>query len=342
MHHYLLTGAGFSANWGGWVAAEAFEYLLGCPEILADDRLRDLLWECQLKGGFEDALAELQVGHSAGFAQQWSEKQLISLQNAVGRMFEDMNSSFKGRGDLEFLRPERLVQTTEQRARARERTVQHFLMRFKAIFTLNQDLLLEHLYLSKPDVRTAMRPELPGLQRIQDANAQPGESWADSSWRPAASQAIVFREGNQAYVKLHGSSNWYAEDGRRVLIIGGSKQQAIGTFPMLRSYLGAFESALTAPGCRLMVIGYGFRDNHVNDVLERAITRGLRLFVIDPNGAELAFKLNRTRTTHGIAAPTSLEAMLKQAVVGGSRRRLSEIFGVDNTEYRKIARFFES
>jgi hypothetical protein len=70
MHYYLLTGAGFSANWGGWVAAEAFEYLLGCPEILADDRLRDLLWEYQLKGGFEDALAELQLGHSAGFAQR--------------------------------------------------------------------------------------------------------------------------------------------------------------------------------------------------------------------------------------------------------------------------------
>src|ERR1700741_823492 len=72
MRYYLLTGAGFSANWGGWVASEAFEYLLGCPEILADDRLRDLLWDYQLKGGFEDALAELQTGHSAGFAQQWS------------------------------------------------------------------------------------------------------------------------------------------------------------------------------------------------------------------------------------------------------------------------------
>ena len=118
MRHYLLTGAGFSANWGGWVASEAFEYLLGCPEILADDRLRDLLWECQLEGGFEDALAKLQVGHSAGFAQQWSERQFISLQNAVGRMFDDMNRSFRGRGDLEFLRPERFLQTTAERARA--------------------------------------------------------------------------------------------------------------------------------------------------------------------------------------------------------------------------------
>src|SRR5262249_51018124 len=127
-----------------------------------------------------------------------------------------------------------------------------------------------------------------------------------------------------------------------VLIIGGSKQQAIGTFPILRSYLGTFESALTASDSRLMVIGYGFRDNHVNDVLGRAISNGLRLFIIDPNGAELAFRLNQTRMNRGIAATTPLETMLKQAVIGGSRRRLSEIFGPDNTEYNKIARFFKS
>ena len=342
MHYYLLTGAGFSANWGGWVASEAFEYLLGCPEILADDRLRDLLWDCQLKGGFEDALAELQVGHAAGFASSWSEKQLISLQNAVGRMFDDMNLSFKGRGDLEFLRPERLVQTTADRDRADERTVRRFLMRFETIFTLNQDLLLEYLYFSNPNVRTAVKPVLPGLQRIQNPGTHADDSWADSSWSPTTNQAFAFHEEIQAYVKLHGSSNWYADDGSRVLIIGGAKQQAIGTFPILRAYLSAFENALMAPGSRLMVIGYGFRDSHVNEVLERAISKGLRLFVIDPYGAELAFKLNQTRTNRGITVQTPLEVMLKQAVVGGSRRRLSEIFGGDNTEYNKIARFLQS
>lgn len=202
-------------------------------------------------------------------------------------------------------------------------------------------MLLEHLYLSRPEVRRIVRPKIPGLQRIQDSPSQSEESWADSSWCPAANQASVIREGSQAYVKLHGSSNWYGADGSRVLILGGAKQKAIGASSILRSYLDAFENALSAADSRLMVIGYGFRDKHVNEVLERAIAKGLRLFVIDPNGAELAFKLNRTRSA-GIAASTALEAMLRQAVVGGSRRRLSDIFGVDKTEYIKIARFFES
>jgi hypothetical protein len=33
MTYILLTGAGFSCNWGGWLADEAFEYLLGCAEV---------------------------------------------------------------------------------------------------------------------------------------------------------------------------------------------------------------------------------------------------------------------------------------------------------------------
>ena len=58
MAHVLLTGAGFSRNWGGWLATEAFEYLIGCPEV--DEPLRRLLWKHKSRGGgFEDALAEL-------------------------------------------------------------------------------------------------------------------------------------------------------------------------------------------------------------------------------------------------------------------------------------------
>ena len=111
MPHYLLVGAGFSRNWGGWVASEAFEYLLGCPEIRADARLRDLLWTHQLKGGFEDALAELQGAQISYASAPWGEPQLTAFQNAVGRMFDDMNGAFLDRKDLEFQRqvPERLV-----------------------------------------------------------------------------------------------------------------------------------------------------------------------------------------------------------------------------------------
>jgi hypothetical protein len=37
---------------------------------------------------------------------------------------------------------------------------------------------------------------------------------------------------------------------------------------------------------------------------------------------------------------STLELLLQRAVIGGSRRRLSEIFGDDETEHEKIMRFF--
>ena len=57
-HFILLTGAGFTRNWGGWLADEAFEYLLGHPRI--DDGLRKLLWKHK-DGGFEAAVEEQRI-----------------------------------------------------------------------------------------------------------------------------------------------------------------------------------------------------------------------------------------------------------------------------------------
>lgn len=60
MSNFLLTGAGFSRNWGGWLAEEAFEFLLG--EVEHDDDLCKYLWKSRDEGlGFEAALAQLQM-----------------------------------------------------------------------------------------------------------------------------------------------------------------------------------------------------------------------------------------------------------------------------------------
>lgn len=89
-----------------------------------------------------------------------------------------------------------------------------------------------------------------------------------------------------------------------------------------------------------MVIGYGFRDQHVNDAIDAGVAKGLRLFVIDPFGAELAFKLNDTRQNRQIVGPSAVEDMLKNALIGASRRALREIFGNDGAEFSKVMRFF--
>src|SRR4051812_9471671 len=126
MEKYLLIGAGFSRNWGGWLADEAFEYLLGDPVVIKDPRLRDLLWGHQSKGGFEAALDDLQRSSDSSAKQR--EQALLS---AVVQMFDAMNGAFKVLPNLEFGGANRIQQP-----------VRDLLVRFEAIFSLNQDLLL--------------------------------------------------------------------------------------------------------------------------------------------------------------------------------------------------------
>jgi hypothetical protein len=118
MSHILLLGAGFSRNWGGWLASEAFEYLLGCPEVIGDDVIKDALWRHKTAGGFEDALAQIQGEGDAG--------RIARFESALSRMFADMDRAFAGLPKFEF-RDEI------------QRTVGVFLTKFDAIFTLNQD-----------------------------------------------------------------------------------------------------------------------------------------------------------------------------------------------------------
>src|ERR1019366_5846801 len=99
MSHILLVGAGFSRNWGGWLASEAFEYLVGCPEISSNPLLLELLWRHQPTGGFENALAEVQ----ADFIRdpQSNTNHLQNIQGAVNQMLNDMNTGYFDHTDFE-------------------------------------------------------------------------------------------------------------------------------------------------------------------------------------------------------------------------------------------------
>ena len=90
-----------------------------------------------------------------------------------------------------------------------------------------------------------------------------------------------------------------------------------------------------------MVIGYGFRDQHINSTIAAGISSGLKLFIIAPEGAELAQRLNTTSIPGQIRAPTPLEEDFEISLIGASRRSLGEIFGRDDVEYAKVLRFFD-
>jgi hypothetical protein len=321
-----LTGAGFSRNWGGWLANEAFEYLIGSPEI--DDNIRHLLWTHKSRrGGFEEALAELQQQYNLRKDER-TKKPLDDLQEAIVGMFNYMNLAFDGiefepQNNMEFL-------------------IGRFLTRFDAIFTLNQDLLLERHYLNGNIALTQPRKwngcHLPGIKPFN-----PSAQGFDPTPAPARMQTIDdpanFKEqpGMQPYYKLHGSTNWIGGDGgqRRLLIMGGNKAVEIIQYPLLAWYHKQFDEYL-ARSTRLMIIGYSFGDGHINNAIIKAAAKGtLRLFIIDPQGVDI---LNKQDPRH-IQYETDLMG-LNPYIIGASRRPLLTTFASDRVEYGRLTRFF--
>lgn len=313
MTHILLTGAGFTRNWGGWLAKEIEGDLL--------QRLRGN-WELHTRvheaDGFEAALAELQTEVMQGKAG--ATEQYQALKRAILESFQEMNLALANRRTLEF-------------SNSRRFSVKGFLARFDAIYTLNQDLLFELLYDPLLEDRSPRRScYSPGIAGFRYEGLFP-DSFIGKTRRvlplPLRIDAIA-----QPIYKLHGSVDWI--DGTSgLLVMGGGKQAAIESTPILKEYFARFWRDLTAPGACLMIIGYGFRDAHINDLLGKAwhANNSLSAFYVDPAGRKVS---------HGgdPELPQYIPPWGFIHCIGESTRQLSSTFAGDELELRKLERFF--
>ncbi len=179
------------------------------------------------------------------------------------------------------------------------------------------------------------------MRPVHNPAATNANSWAQRTLAPAPPAEFSIDPRYQPYFKLHGSSNWQEIHGAPMLIMGGNKIRDIQLSPVLSWYHEQFETRLYQGDVRLMVIGYGFRDTHINEVIMRAINeRGLQMFVIVPEGGDLARRVNPTDQA-AIREGTDLEATFERGLIGASRRSLREIFGGDSIEHNKVMRFFQ-
>jgi hypothetical protein len=322
MSHVLLTGAGFSRNWGGWLSIEALEYLLGFPEITPV--IRNELWKAKNSGGgFEGALDALR-GLYATYNDARHEAELKTFEGMLLGMFNSMNSSY---ADVEF-EPGR----DPARLGPQPNSVRDFLCRFDKIFTLNQDTLLEQRYQDSGLLDGSggrwLAFQSPGLQQANSG----GVSGKPGVYTPA-SPPFTLTDRNQPYFKLHGSSNWRTDDGSSLLIMGGNKPANIAASALLSWYEQQFLTALRDPGARLMVIGYGFADTYINDHIREGAGAGMKLFVIDPNGVDaIDTLLDRGLYNFG--------SSLQGSFLGASRRDLLATLSRDTVERSKVMRFF--
>ena len=298
-----LLGAGFSHNWGAPLASEVANWLLA--QVGSDPYLQGVLK--QHERNFENALSQIQEEYSSSPSSPEARERFYKLQTAITVMFDNINASLKGR-DFEFSQERRF-------------SVQEFLFRFDAIFGVNQDLLLEFHY--EDSLRLASNSGWHGLQK---PGMNPVHGYVLKGRCSPAPPPFKVERGLQPYFKMHGSSNWYTNDGRNLIVMGGRKDSLIRRSDLLSWYYDQFRSYLSRPATRLMVIGYSFSDPHINDAVVEAWRRGNLngIFLVNPNGRDA---LNNK----GLDDIHSL---------GGSTRLFSATFAGDEFEHQKFIKFF--
>lgn len=342
MNYILLLGAGFSRNWGGWLANEVFEYLLGADRIRNNPYLHGLLWHHQRAGGgFETALGELQrkwlkeiqdITAPPHFSE--IKENLDIFQRALETMFKDMNASFDRLHDMEFDNDMKYMLRT-------------MLFRFDAIFTLNQDQFIERHY-HNANIQLGSNGKwnswsLPGVNCIQGYIRGSDTRPLERVWVPDMQLIHQSAPKLQPYFKLHGSSLWRDGSDNELLIMGSDKEEAIKSREVLQWYQEEFARRLCNQPCRLMVIGYGFCDSHINTTLMKAAKEGgLEIFIIDPSGTEVLQNAEKKLRSSGeTGAAIDLHGVLEPFVIGASRRQLREIFTTSGeVEHSKVMRFF--
>jgi hypothetical protein len=212
--------------------------------------------------------------------------------------------------------------------------VKAFLARFDAIFSLNQDLLLETHYMQVfSSFGKWSGVQLPGMRGAPPPSYPYPIDVTMWTWTPTPD---VSGPGFQPLYKLHGSSNWRTESGEQLLIMGNAKTGAIDRIPVLRRYHDEFAARLNEGNARLMVIGYSFQDDHINEVIERASReRGLGTYLVNPSGR--AVLRDPKLAGASIYVPRPVEDI---KLIGEQRRPLSTVFAGDAFAHGELMHFF--
>ena len=316
--HTILTGAGWTKNWGGRLAWEVWEDLISHPKIQGSDRLRSLLLG---ESEFEKALA-------LASEQPYDIADRKLLEEAVSDAFVAM--------DRDVADPQcRHLVDKHCAEKLLFRLSGQYGRRFPTsyLFTLNQDLWPER-HLVSWHICNAI-PLLPGVSGTPGQPFFQGAMGSYSSqfeMRPSENLDASSIINKFNVVKLHGSFNWRSSDGNATMVVGKAKADQIKASPLLKWYFDIFERVLFDGDVKLMIVGYGFGDDHVNEMIARGINEhGLKVFVWNTN----------PKIKECILASRSPD--IWKGLIGASSKTFAEVFTRDSPEteaYKNICQAF--
>ncbi len=273
----VLTGAGFTKNFGGFDSREMRQFIQGHSAAKNTPRIKALLDQ---EENFETAYAN--VIDNPEFTPEEIGAFRVALESAYTVMEERICTCHMQSTTMHLSNLGQLVHTISKYTGS-ERAFW---------FTLNQDLFLER----QKRWRAAGVPDL-FTSESHRLNPAPPQSYRLPD--PKKSRELIQTElggaiqghVGPAYIKLHGSMSWESYTGKPGMVLGINKLERIRAEPLLDEYYKIFEGYFQEENRRLVVIGYSFRDQHINDVLLDAVRRNLKLIVLS-TGSEATFREN--------------------------------------------------
>lgn len=266
----LLTGAGFTRNFGGYLASEMWALILNQPGIRKHRRLRELMLEEMNYETIYDSVLRKQA-YDNGPERE-------ALKEAIQNAYQQLHEAICLDDNRHLARAAQVCNVFICRLAGSQRALGFF-------FTLNQDLFIERYY-----AKTMLK--IPGLHHPNWFNGRLGRKLENEDRVQLPDKEIVNKIREEfwkkssipfVYIKLHGSYGWRAANGTDVMVIGHAKTEIINNEPLLKWYLSLFKEVLQEPEQNLVVIGYGFGDKYINDIIVDAVNhRKLRLFVVSP------------------------------------------------------------
>ena len=297
----LLTGAGFSCDFGGFLRKDMWSKIFNNQSINNYPRIKELASKIR-DNDYESIYIDV---HEGSFSS--GEKRALddAFMNAYRLLDEEIRKSF----NRNVPRDVRML-------------IERFSKRWEGgeyFFTLNQDLLIERWfseYIHVPFFSDANR-----ITMIRDKYFSDEYDYFVPKHFQNQEPLNAAHGGRLHYIKLHGSLNWKSSDGNRRMVIGYNKHKQIADEPLLECYYDIFKKELLQGKPRLLVVGYSFSDEHVNKVI---VESDLELHVIDRSEFQ-SFKDGLETKPHG--------EKIKEKICKGyyHPRKMIEIFPPEGT-----------
>jgi hypothetical protein len=277
----LLTGAGFTRNFGGFLANQMWDKIFNHEQVQKYPSLVNLL-----KDNFDFESVYNEVMNGDGYTPEAQ----AALHQAVKSAYDQLDDATRNYwGPCASFVSKPLVSQ-----QGFSKLLDHFASEGRSrgyIFTLNQDLFVERWYSEERKLLRVlgMTPVVDLRGKTPWSRLQEGALTSEYYFQASSNPAEVDEDISHLlyYIKLHGSMNWKSSDERDLIVVGGNKPTQIHAEKLLQWYFDIFQEVLSCPNRRLLVIGYGFRDLHINAVIAQSIRQhGLKLYVISPQSPE--------------------------------------------------------